>query len=109
MRLNKSTVLSSNLDKQKVALALAIFSSEVTSVLRLEFGEKAKATYLIFEFFNYYIFEPVLTTNTYKQCKNTKATPFYDVEDFGLNLFEEIAHWLQDGWYGSLKVRVPKT
>ena len=50
MRLNKITSSPSHLDKKIVVSALDVFSSEVNSALRLEFGEKAKEIHLFLEF-----------------------------------------------------------
>lgn len=77
VRLNKNAVVPSNLDKQKVAPALAIFSSEVTSALKLEFGEKAKRTHAFLEFFNNCIIQSLLLPTLKSVKKICAAFPFY--------------------------------
>ena len=45
VHINKNVATSSNLDNQKVAPALVVFSLEVTIALRLKFGDEAKGAY----------------------------------------------------------------
>ena len=73
--MNKSRVSPSNLDRQKVEPALAVFSRKVTSALRLEFGEKANETCLFLDC-SIIIFELLLAINAKKQSVNPLAKPF---------------------------------
>ena len=67
--MSKNAVAPSNLDKQKVALALAIFSPEVTVALKLEFREKAKRVHAFLQFFSDYIIQLLPITGIYKSQK----------------------------------------
>ena len=58
-----------NLNKQKVAPALALFLPEITSALKLEFDEQAKRTYLFLEFMNSHMIQTLLATNSHKVKK----------------------------------------
>ena len=102
VRINQNVVYPTNLDKQKVAPALALFSPEITSALKLEFGEQAKGTCLFLEFMNSYVIQPLLITNSHKVKKCKYASPFFTSADPRLLHFKEIADWSQDSWCQSL-------
>ena len=48
-----------------------------------------------------YVLQPLLTTDTHKQCKIPHAKSCYGVEDIRLKCFEQIADWLQDDCHSS--------
>ena len=92
-----------NLSKQKVSPALALFSNEMTTALKNEYGDEAKGTWAFLKMFNDYIIQPLLTVSTSKGLKVREAAVFISPNDVRLKCFKEISHWLQHDWYVSLR------
>ena len=76
-RVHRNTVNHDSLCEQKVTLSLALFFAELTKVLELEGGEKAKLTCKILSFVNKYTMQPLTTTDANKGNLKPEVKPFY--------------------------------
>ena len=92
-----------SLSKQKVSLALALFSTNLTSALEKEYGNAAKGTCKLLRMMNDYVVQPLLTTSPQKGFKTKELMVFSSVNDIRLKCFNEIAYWLQNDWYALFK------
>ena len=66
-----------SLSKQKVSLALALFSTNLTYALEKEYGNTAKSTYKLLRMMNNYMVQPLLTTSLQKGFKTKELIVFH--------------------------------
>ena len=94
VRINRNIAYVDNLSKQKVKPALALFSKEVTTALRDEYGSEADRTTNFLEIFQDCIIQPLLTVSPSKANKVKEVSVFEQADDIRIKCFNEISSWL---------------
>ena len=77
VRVNKNTFNSDSLSKQKVQLALTLFSIELIKALWMEYWEQGKGTCIFLEIINKYVMQPFTITDCTKGFLAPEAKPFF--------------------------------
>ena len=100
MKTSREAAHPHNIEKQKVVLALLVFSDQVTASLKVNSGEQAKGTHEFLSFINNHIIKPFATASCNKSFRKREpfCSAFTNPFDKRLMRAEEISIWLIDSW-----------
>ena len=103
IRMSRNVAHIENLIKQQVSPSLALFFKELTTALEDEYGNMAKAAYLLLRMFSDWRTHNLLTISKSKGHKIKEDLTFTSIEHIRLKCFRDISNWLLNDWHPFVK------